>query len=64
MEEAGVGKGDIEALFVGNCLGGTAEGVANIAPFLAWELNLGTIPATRFEGACASATVAFRDAYM
>ncbi|RLG38711.1 MAG: 3-ketoacyl-CoA thiolase [Candidatus Alkanophagales archaeon] len=64
MEEAGVGKGDIEALFVGNCLGGMAEGVANIAPFLAWELNLGTIPATRFEGACASATVAFRDAYM
>lgn len=56
---------DIQSLFVGNCLGDFAEGQANIAGFLASELGLppGT-PATRFEGACATATMAIRNAYL
>lgn len=63
MEDAGVGPKDIEALFVGNCFVGFEEGMMNVAPMLASELNLGTIPSTRIEGACASGTVAFREAY-
>ncbi|MCL6612666.1 MAG: thiolase domain-containing protein [Peptococcaceae bacterium] len=56
---------DIQALFVGNCLGDFAEGQANIAGFLASELGLPPwTPATRFEGACATASVAIRDAFM
>ena len=57
--------GDIQALFVGNALGGFVEGQANIAPLLASELGMPPdVPSTRFEGACASGSVAIRDAFM
>lgn len=56
---------DIQAVFVGNALGGFAEGQANIAPLLTSELGLPpSTPSTRFEGACASGSVAIRDAFM
>lgn len=56
---------DIQALFVGNALGGFVEGQANIAPLLASELGLSAdTPSNRFEGACASGSVAIRDAFM
>lgn len=56
---------DIQALFVGNVLGDFEEGQMNIAPFCADELGLGpSVPATRMEGACASASVAIRDAFI
>ncbi|MEJ2719241.1 MAG: beta-ketoacyl synthase N-terminal-like domain-containing protein [Deltaproteobacteria bacterium] len=56
---------DLEALFVGNVLGGFEEGQVNIAPFLAAEIGMSAkAPATRFEGACASATVAIRHAVL
>ncbi|MHC1635235.1 MAG: thiolase C-terminal domain-containing protein [Candidatus Methanospirareceae archaeon] len=63
MEDAGVDAKDIEALFGGFYFPG-GDGIMNIGPSLASELRLGNIPSSRFEGACASATVAFRDAYM
>lgn len=56
---------EIQALFVGNSFGDFAEGQANIAGFLASELGLPpSTPATRFESACATASVAIRDAFM
>jgi len=62
---SGLRPGEVQALFVGNCLGDFAEGQANIAGFLASELGLPPdAPATRFEGACATATVAIRNAFM
>jgi len=64
IENANVTQKDIEALFVGNVLGGFEEGQINIGGHLVGALHLGNIPATRFEGACCSGTVAFRDAYM
>lgn len=65
INESNIKPKDIQALFVGNCLGDFAEGQANIAGFLACELGLSPeIPATRFEGACATASVAIRDAFM
>ncbi|MEW5954375.1 MAG: thiolase domain-containing protein [Bacillota bacterium] len=65
VETAGINVRDIQSLFVGNCLGDFAEGQANIGGFLASELGLppGT-PATRFEGACATASVAIRNAWL
>jgi acetyl-CoA C-acetyltransferase len=54
---------DIEALFFGNCLGAFEEGQLHMAPFAHAELGLPvSAPATRFEAACATATVAIRHA--
>lgn len=54
---------DIQALFFGNCLGDFEEGQLHMAPFAHSELGLPpTAPATRFESACATATVAIRHA--
>ena len=62
---SGIRPNEVEALFAGNCLGGFSEGQANIGGFLASELGLPpNAPATRFEGACATASVAIRDAFM
>jgi acetyl-CoA C-acetyltransferase len=54
---------DMEALFLGNCLGAFEEGQLHMAPFAHAELGLPiSAPATRFESACATATVAIRHA--
>jgi acetyl-CoA C-acetyltransferase len=54
---------DVEALFFGNCLGEFEEGQMHMAPFAHAELGLPmSAPATRFESACATATVAIRHA--
>jgi acetyl-CoA C-acetyltransferase/acetyl-CoA acyltransferase len=55
---------DIQALYCGNCLGGFSEGQAMIQSFIANEIGSMYVPASRFEGACASATIAIRDAAM
>lgn len=55
---------EIEALFLGNAFGEFEEGQTNLASFAAAEIGVPHIPATRFEGACASATVAIRHAVM
>jgi len=55
---------DVQALFVGNVMGDFTEGQLNIAAFCASELGLSVnAPAVRVEGACASASVAIREAY-
>lgn len=65
VADAQVTTKDIEALFIGNALGGYEEGQINLAPYLAAELALPPdVPATRYEGACASATVAVRQAVL
>lgn len=65
IEQSNLKSADIQALFVGNVLGDFAEGQMNLAGFLANEIGLGPhVPATRVEGACATASMAFRDAFM
>lgn len=64
IHDANITPKDVEALYLGNALGEYEEDSANIAPFCAAELGLKNVPATRFETACASATAAFRDAYI
>ena len=62
--ESNIEPADIEALFLGNVLGDFEEGQMNMAPMCVADIGIPNVPATRFEGACASATVAMRNAYM
>jgi acetyl-CoA acetyltransferase len=65
LQESQTKAKDLEGLFIGNVLGGFEEGQINIAPFLAAEIGMRPeAPATRFESACASATVAIRHAVL
>jgi len=62
FEESNIELKDIEALYFGNFVGEMTDGSANLAGFMADEVGLKGIPATRYEGACASSSVAFREA--
>ena len=64
MAECETGPEKIQALYCGNVFGDFAEGQGMIQSYIANELGMHNIPATRFEGACASATLAIRDAFM
>jgi acetyl-CoA C-acetyltransferase len=65
IRESNMTSRDVQALFVGNVLGDFAEGQMNLAGFLADEIGLPPhIPSTRVEGACATASIAFREAFM
>jgi acetyl-CoA C-acetyltransferase/acetyl-CoA acyltransferase len=64
MAECAIGPERVQALNCANVFGDFAEGQGMIQSYIANELGMHHIPATRFEGACASATVAIRDAYM
>ncbi len=55
---------DIQAIYCGNVLGDFSEGQGMIQSYLANDIGCRFVPATRFEGACASATMAIRDAFM
>lgn len=55
---------DIQAMYVGNVLGDFSEGQVMVQSYCADDIGAWHIPATRFEGACASATMAIRDAYL
>ncbi|MCF8026673.1 MAG: propanoyl-CoA acyltransferase [Desulfobacteraceae bacterium] len=64
MTESGIGPDRVQALYCGNVFGDFAEGQGMIQSYIANELGMHHVPATRFEGACASATLAIRDALM
>jgi len=55
---------DIQALFVGNVLGDFSEGQGSIQAFIGENIGLSNVPANRYEGACASSSIAIRDAYL
>ncbi|MBN1176802.1 MAG: hypothetical protein JXA51_03890 [Dehalococcoidales bacterium] len=55
---------DIKALFVGNVLGDFAEGQGMVQSFAAENIGCLYVPANRYEGACASASMAIRDAFI
>ncbi len=62
FDESNIELKDIEALYYGNFVGEMTDGSANLAGFMADEVGLKGVPAIRFEGACASSSVAFREA--
>jgi acetyl-CoA C-acetyltransferase/acetyl-CoA acyltransferase len=56
---------NVQALFLGNGLGDFAEGQVNMASFCANEIGLPPeTTAMRFEGACASASIAIKNAFL
>ncbi|UCH00684.1 MAG: propanoyl-CoA acyltransferase [Deltaproteobacteria bacterium] len=64
INEAKLIPKDIQALYLGNCLGDFSEGQAMIQSYAANDIGAFHIPATRFEGACASSSLAVRDAFI
>lgn len=64
INESNLKATDIQALYLGNCFGDFSEGQMMIQSYCANEIGALYIPASKFEGACASATIAIRDAYI
>jgi acetyl-CoA C-acetyltransferase len=64
IEESNLKSKDIKALFVGNVLGDFAEGQGMVQSFAGENIGCQGVPANRYEGACASASMAIRDAWM
>ena len=64
ITESNLKPKDIQALFLGNVFCGFEEGQVTLSSFAAADIGVPYIPSTRFEGACASGSVAIRDAYM
>lgn len=64
LVESGLTAKDIQAIYVGNVLGDFSEGQLMVQSYIADDLGAFGVPATRYEGACASASLAIRDAFM
>jgi acetyl-CoA C-acetyltransferase len=64
INESNLKPKDIKALFVGNVLGDFAEGQGMVQAFAAENIGCLYVPANRYEGACASASMAVRDAFI
>ncbi len=64
LNESNLKPNNIQALFLGNVLGDFAEGQGMVQAFAAENIGCLGIPANRYEGACASASMAIRDAFM
>ena len=56
-------KKNIDSLFIGNMSGGSFISQGHLGPFAADAIDLSGISAVRCEGACASGSLAFREAY-
>ncbi len=63
LNEANLKPKDIQALFLGNCLGDFTEGQGMVQAFIADNIGAFNIPANKYDGACASASMAIRDAF-
>ena len=64
FSESNLKPKDIQALFLGNVLGDFSEGQGMVQAFAAENIGCFNIPANKYEGACASASMAVRDAFM
>lgn len=64
ITESNLKPKDIQAINCGNGLGDFSEGQIMVHSYIADDIGCFNVPATRFEGACASATIAIRDAAM
>jgi acetyl-CoA C-acetyltransferase len=64
LAESSLKPKDIQALFLGNVLGDFSEGQGSMQAFAAENIGCFNVPANRYEGACASASMAVRDAWM
>ncbi|WP_040907034.1 beta-ketoacyl synthase N-terminal-like domain-containing protein, partial [Youngiibacter fragilis] len=62
IEDAGISKESIQALYMGNFNAGYWSTQSHMGALASETLGLGTIPTVRTEGACASGSLAFRQA--
>jgi len=62
MDDAGVDTAEIDALYLGNAMGGMTEHDIHLAPMMASHLGMSGVPAQRFEDACATSSNAFKHA--
>ncbi len=63
IQNSGVEKQNIQSLYIGNMSAGRFVGQEHLGALIADHIGLSSIPATCCEAACASGSVAFRDAY-
>ena len=64
LNESNLKPKDVQALYLGNVLGDFSEGQGMVQAFAAENIGCFNIPANRYEGACASASMAVRDAFL
>jgi len=64
LDESNLKPRDIQALFLGNVLGDISEGQGMMQAFAAENIGCFNVPANRYEGACASGSMAVRDAFI
>ncbi len=64
LNESDLKPKDVQALFLGNVLGDFAEGQGMVQAFAAENIGCINIPANKYDGACASSSMAIRDAFM
>src|SRR3989338_3395709 len=64
INDSGVERKSIQSLFIGSMSSGRYAGQEHLGALAADSLRLTPIPATRFECACASGSLAFRNAYI
>jgi len=55
---------DIQAIFVGNVLGDFSEGQGMVQAFAADYIGCFNVPANKYDGACASSSMALREAFL
>src|SRR5450432_997753 len=59
LADAHVSPSQVEAYYLGNFAGPSFTGQNHLAPYIAGAMGITGVPATRFEGACASSGSAF-----
>lgn len=64
IADAGIDKSFIQAIYFGNFNGSFWSGQSHMGPLVAETLGLDNLPTIRMEGACATASLAFRQGYM
>ena len=64
LKDAGLGPEDIDALYLGNFAGDQFISQNHLASYAASCIGLKGIPASRLEGACASGSLALREAIL
>ncbi|HLC76618.1 MAG TPA: thiolase domain-containing protein [archaeon] len=63
LNDAGIDRKGVQSLFIGCMSSGRYTGQEHLGALAADVLNM-RVPATRYEGACASGSLAFRNAYI
>lgn len=62
LEDAGLGREDVQALYLGNMSGGQFIRQEHLSSLIADQAGLAPLPCTRVEAACASGGLALREA--